>query len=105
MHETDSPAPAIIRDRHLFLRALQHWVPEFWRGFHHGAVDSPEGGRLSAEDCGAYAEEWASHVGIRDRWLVQVLKDTLARWIEQPDDGGAQLQPSYEWFVYSEAIP
>ena len=36
------------------------------------------------------------------RW---VMLRTGWRWIEQPDDGGAQLQPSYEWFVYSEAIP
>jgi hypothetical protein len=95
MHKNGSPRPAIIRDRGLFLRALQNCAPEFWRSFRQSCL---EGDRLSPK-------EWAICARVEDDWLIQVLRDTLARWIEQPDHGGSQLQPGYEWFVYAESIP
>jgi hypothetical protein len=92
-----SPPPSIVLDRNLFLRALQNCNPGFWNGFRRSALEGVDGDRLSPE-------EWATCAGVVDGWFIQVLRDTLARWIAQPDHAGSSLQPGYEWFVYVEYV-
>jgi hypothetical protein len=89
------PDLGIIRDRGLFLRALQNCAPEFWQSFQKSALQG---------DC-LSAEEWATCVHVVDDWFIQVLRDTLARWKAHPEHGGSQLHEGYDWFVYGESIP
>ena len=101
--------PEIIRDRYSFLHALQQAeesllnefeerpgdpVPGFWNGLHRSCVEG---------DCPV--EKWAALAGVVDDWFIQVLRDTLKRWLEQPAHGGCRLQPGYQWFMYGEQIP
>jgi hypothetical protein len=97
--------PAVIRDRGLFLAALQHWAPNFWEGLRTCALRDLEAGLLSSDDCEAYAKEWAMHVDIVDDWLIRVIRDTLRQWLDHPEHPGSQLRDGYRWFIYAEEIP
>ena len=90
-----APAAEVVRDRYLFLRALQSVSPQFWQDLQQSAM---KGDHLSAD-------KWAACIGIVDEWLIQVLRDTLAHWVESPQDGGSQLRPGFEWFSYRAEIP
>jgi hypothetical protein len=87
--------PAVVRDRYRFLQCLQNVRPDFWRSLRGSCLF---GDRLTAD-------EWAVCAEIKDEWLIQVARDTIARWQERPDDGGSKLEEGYEWFDYTERAP
>jgi hypothetical protein len=80
-------------DRYLFLFALQQCAPDFWQGL------------KASTDFGTSVECWAEWAGVVDDWLIEVLKATIVRWRERPDDSGSQLVENYEWFAYPACNP
>jgi hypothetical protein len=85
------PSPGVVQGRYLFLRALQHSVPEFFRSLHHGCV------RLKHS-----TSEWSCKAGVTDGWLLQVVEDTVDYWRTKPEHGGSQLLDGWNWFYYRE---
>ena len=63
-------------------------APDFWQGL------------KASTDFGTSVESWAERAGVVDYWLIEVLKATIVRWRERPDDSGSQLVEGYEWFAY-----